>query len=355
MPPLAIVIPAYKPAFLRAALDSIAAQTDRRFRVYVGDDAGPPEVGEICAAFTAAGLDLRYERFEHNLGRRSLTAHWNRCVRLSSEPWVWLFADDDVMEPECVATLLRALEEGAEEALLRFDTTVIGADDQVWAENPPHPPVESGVDFIYDRLLGRRNSYVVEYVFRRDAFDRAGGFPAYPVAWCADDAAWFLFSRASHPRDARIRTLGGAKVRWRASGLNITDDKRRNQREKLTAAVQFLRFVDAEVRPADQGRRSDAEWRDAAERWYVGQVRYLMPIGPRLWGLVLESSRGLWRASDARKLATLGPGGLLASLRMLRSAVTRGLRPPLGAAAASPRPAARGPEPTRSARQAELP
>lgn len=344
MPPLAIVIPAYKPAFLRAALDSVAAQTDTRFRVYVGDDAAPPEVGEICAAFAAAGLDLRYERFEQNLGRQSLTAHWNRCVRLSSEPWVWLFADDDVMEPECVASLHRALEQEAGEALLRFDTTVIGADGEVLAQNPPHPRVESGVDFVYDRLLGRRNSYVVEYVFRRDAFERAGGFPEYPVAWCADDTAWFLFSREASSRGGGIRTLGGAKVRWRASGLNITDDKRRNQREKLTAAAQFLRFVDVEVRPADQGRRSDAEWRDAAERWYVGQVRYLMPIAPGLWGHVLESSRGFWRKSDARKLATLGLGSALASPRVLRWAVTRRLRAMLGRPAKRRSPGEQGSE-----------
>lgn len=338
MPPLAIVIPAYKPAFLRAALDSVAAQTDTRFRVYVGDDAAPPEVGQICAAFAAAGLDLRYERFEQNLGRRSLTAHWNRCVRLSSEPWVWLFADDDVMEPGCVAALQRAREEEVGEAVLRFDTTVIGAEGEVLAENPPHPRVESGVDFVYDRLLGRRNSYVVEYVFRRDAFERAGGFPDYPVAWCADDAAWFLFSLVSRDSSARdgssgeggIRTLGGAKVRWRASGLNITDDKRRNQREKLAAAAQFLRFVDAEVRPADGGRRSDDEWRTAAEHWYLGQLRYLMPIAPTLWRHVIESSRGFWRERDARKLATLGLGSALASPRVLRWAVTRRLRGMLG-------------------------
>jgi hypothetical protein len=320
MSALAIVIPAYKPTFLRAALDSVAAQTDRRFRVYVGDDGGPSEVGEICAAFATAGLDLVYERYEQNLGRRSLAAHWNRCVRLSSEPWVWLFADDDVMDPECVSILHRALDERLANELLRFDTAVIGARGEVLSENPPHPRVESGVEFVYDRLLGRRNSYVVEYVFRRDAFEREGGFPEYPLAWCADDAAWFLFSRGSH-----IRTLTGAKVRWRASGSNITDDKRRNQRAKLTAAAQFLGFVSTEVEPADDGPRTDSEWRAAAERWYVGQVRYLAPIGPALWSHVLETSRGIWRASAPAKLALLALRGALAAVRMVRTGAARRL------------------------------
>ncbi|HUP52472.1 MAG TPA: glycosyltransferase family A protein [Longimicrobiales bacterium] len=324
MPALAIVIPAYKPTFLRAALDSIAAQTDRRLRVYVGDDAGPPEVGEICAAYAADGLDLVYRRYEHNLGGSSLTAHWNRCVRLSSEPWVWLFADDDVMEPECVTCFHRSAEVGTHD-LLRFDTTVIGARGQVLAENPPHPRHESGVDFIHARLLGERNSYVVEYVFSREAFDRAGGFPEYPVAWCADDAAWFLFSRGGH-----IHTLGGAKVQWRASGLNITDAKRKHQREKLAAASQFLRVVDEEVRPRDESVRTVADWRDAAERWYLGQIRYLMPIGPALWGDVLRGSGGIWRAGTVSKLATLSLGSASAALRMLRTGATRKLGTALG-------------------------
>jgi glycosyltransferase involved in cell wall biosynthesis len=327
MATLAIVIPAYKPTFFGAALESLVAQTDRRFRVYVGDDAGPPGIREICAAHSGRGLDLAYHRFDENLGGRSLTAHWNRCVGLTSEPWVWLFADDDVLEPECVARFHATVEQGAPEEILRFDTTVIGARGQVLAENPPHPPLESGVDFIHARLRGERNSYVVEYVFRREAFDRAGGFPDYPLAWCADDAAWFLFSRGGS-----IRTLSGAKVRWRASGLNITDAKRRNQRDKLRAAARFLRFVHEVVRPSDASDRTDAAWADAAERWYVGQIRYLMPIGPRLWGDVVRDSAEVWRASAASKLATLSLGGLSASVRMVRTAMARRIGAALGLA-----------------------
>jgi glycosyltransferase involved in cell wall biosynthesis len=322
---LAIVIPAYKPTFLRAALDSIAAQTDTRFRVYVGDDAAPAEVAEICASYGDGRVDLVYHRYDENLGRTSLTAHWNRCVRLSTEPWIWLFADDDVMEPACVARLYRELEGSAPSDLLRFDTTVIGARGDVLSENPPHPPVESGVDFIHARLIGERNSYVVEYVFRRDAFERAGGFPSYPVAWCADDAAWYLFSKGG-----RIRTLQGPRVLWRASGLNITDAKRANQREKLTAAAMFLRFVEEEIRPSDASGRSEAEWRDAEERWYRGQVQYLLPIRPSLWGDVIRGSADIWRVPRWQKVMKLSLGGMGGWARQLRTSLTRRIGAALG-------------------------
>ena len=47
---LAIVIPAYKAAFLGRTLASIAAQTDRHFVVYVGDDASPHDLADLAPA-----------------------------------------------------------------------------------------------------------------------------------------------------------------------------------------------------------------------------------------------------------------------------------------------------------------
>jgi hypothetical protein len=323
---LAIVMPAYKPDFFRAALESVAAQTDRRFRVYVGDDAAPREIGrvvrEMSPAMAARGIELVYRRFEENLGRRSLTAHWNRCIETSSEPWIWLFSDDDLMAPDCVASLYQALDRGEQAAVLRFDTEVIDANGSASAVNPPHPTRESGVDFLYARLNGERNSYVVEYAFRRDGFARMGGFPDYPLAWCADDVAWYELSRGSE-----IRTLPSGKVMWRASGLNITDAKRKNQREKLEAGARFLRFVRDVVEPADSsGARTAADWQRARERWWIGQVRYLMPIGPSLWPAVLRSAEGVWRREGAERLGTLGAWNAIATLRAGRGLVRRALR-----------------------------
>ena len=316
---LAIVIPAYKPDFFRAALDSVAAQTDRRFRVYVGDDGGPPEIGRICASFSATGVDIVYRRFDENLGGRSLTAHWNRCIALSEEPWVWLFSDDDEMAPNCVASIHEELSRNRNGNVLRFNTDVIDGRGKTLAVNASHPEVETGVDFLYARLQGERNSYVVEYVFRRDAFEREGGFPDYPVAWCADDVAWYSFSGGGE-----IRTLTNGKVRWRASGLNITDANRRHQREKLEAGSRFLRFVCDEVAPSDRsGSRAPDDWRRAEEHWWVDQIRYLMPLGPALWPRVLRASDGIWRRNGAGKVVTLAVWNVIATLRALRGVVRR--------------------------------
>lgn len=297
---LAIVIPAHSPAFFRATLASVAAQTDRRFRLYVGDDAGPPEIARAVADLPS-GLDVVYRRYDENLGARSLAGQWNRCIALSSEPWVWLFSDDDVMSPDCVATFYAELERGPDADVLRFDTEVIDAEGTRLRANPRHPPVEAGADFVLARLRGTRHSYVVEHVFRRSAWERAGGFPDYPAAWCADDAAWFLFSR-----ERPIRTLPAGTVSWRASGSNISTSPTRHRAEKLAAAGAFLRFVREEVAPRGPGRDGlPEEWANACERWYLEQLRYPVPVALRHWPEALRHARGVWRAGTFRKLGTL--------------------------------------------------
>lgn len=323
---LAIVIPAYRSRFLRQTLESVAAQTDRRFRLYVCDDAGPEEVASICTAYAASGGDLAYHRFTENLGRTSLAAHWNRCVTLTSEPWVWLFSDDDLMLPGCVAAIHGELDGEDDIDVLRFDTEVVDADGRRISVNPRHPPLESGADFIYDRLLGRRQGYVVECAFRRSAFDAAGGFPEYPVAWGSDYAAWFYFSRRTG-----IRTLSGGGVRYRASRHSISGDRRRYQREKLEATQRFLRFVEDEVAPGDARARSREEWRRATENWFLGHVHYLMPVKPSLWVAVFHASRDWWRRGAWARLLKLSLWNAKAWMQLVGRGLTRrlrGARPP---------------------------
>ena len=107
---LAIVIPAYKATFLPVALDSIAMQTCKDFTLYVGDDCSPEPIGSIVEQYKDK-VNLVYQRFDTNLGGKDLVAQWERCIAMSrEEPYIWLFSDDDVMEPSCVEELLRQIE-----------------------------------------------------------------------------------------------------------------------------------------------------------------------------------------------------------------------------------------------------
>ena len=214
---LAVVIPAFKRRFLAEALDSLACQTDPRFHVYVCDDGSPEPLRDLAEAALPPER-LTYRRFEPNQGARHVVRHWNRSVRSTTEPWVWLFSDDDVMEPRCVETFLATVEAcPSAYDVFRFNSLTIDAEGRVTRINPPHPPRETPVEFAYHRLMDQRASFAPDYIFRRTTFERSGGLVEMPFGVGSDDASWITFAG-----EGEIHTLPGPRVRWRLSGVNIS-------------------------------------------------------------------------------------------------------------------------------------
>ena len=87
---VAVIIPAYKSRFLQQTLDSMVAQTNQDFTVYIGDDASPHDLKKIVSLYQGK-LDIIYHRFEINLGKKDLPRHWERCI-----DDLRLFYDNDV-------------------------------------------------------------------------------------------------------------------------------------------------------------------------------------------------------------------------------------------------------------------
>ena len=231
---LAIVVPAWKPDFLRAALQSIANQTDPGFRCQIFDDAAVPEVAAICHEFP----QFDYLRFDSNLGGESLVAHWNRCLALVPEAWVWMFSDDDVMAPNCVAAWRAARQRQPAPRLLQFAVDMVSADLQtvLWGSTPP--ALESGSDFVLARLGHRRLSCVPEHVFHAPTLrELDGGFVDFPMAWGSDDATWALLGQC-----AGIAGVPEAKILWRQSDMNISNGSYRRW-EKLACDLGLLDWL----------------------------------------------------------------------------------------------------------------
>jgi glycosyltransferase involved in cell wall biosynthesis len=270
--PLAIVIPAYKSAFLREVLDSIAGQTCQRFKLYVGDDASPEKIGSIVREYSGK-LPIHYHRFEKNLGGASLVQHWKRCINMSSEPWVWLFSDDDVMDAECVEKFYQELQatEGPHD-LYRFNTVSINEHGRVLSENTPHPQNETGADFLVSRLQGGRTSTAQELIFSREAWESAGGFPDFPLGWASDDA--FIALLGSHKP---IRVIPGPRLKWRLSGRNIsTNNSFTLAIQKLQACREFVEWSAAFLKKnsTTEGPITNGRLAALLEDWFFMQMIY---------------------------------------------------------------------------------
>lgn len=217
---LAIVIPAYKGNFLRETLLSMKTQTHKGFNLYIGDDNSPEDLWDIVKDFTD-NLNIKYKKFETNLGGKDLVAHWNRCVDMvEAEEWVWLFSDDDLLESNCVSAFFDFINQNIEAEVVHFPIKVIdnqGAIITNFGNSNPFPHKLSSTEFYKEKLKGRIQSFVVEYIFKKSLYEREGGLVNFDLAWCADDATWIKFASKTG-----IYTISGAAVKWRYSGINIS-------------------------------------------------------------------------------------------------------------------------------------
>lgn len=233
---LAIVIPAYKIDYFDFSLRSLANQTDKRFTVYVGIDASPYNFECIIDKYKSI-ISISYERFSNNLGGTNLVAQWDRCLSLiGNEQWVWLFSDDDVMEPTCIESFYKELENYATYDLYHFNVDIIGENNEIIKKTQSYPNVISAVSFLKKKNTAKIDSFVVEYIFRRSIFENLGGFQYFDLAWGTDIATW-----AKIGRDKGIKTISGSKVLWRQSSLNITPSNEKGKlKRKLSSNVSFF-------------------------------------------------------------------------------------------------------------------
>jgi glycosyltransferase involved in cell wall biosynthesis len=267
---LAVIIPAFKSDFLARTLKSLIQQTDQRFNIYVCDDASSADIQSITRSVLGERPHT-YKRFESNLGGASIAKHWDRCVALVREPWVWLFSDDDLMDPGCVEAFYKFLEtEGEVTDLLRFDGWIVDEHDKIIELFPTNLDGESWLEFAYGHLMGWRRSFMQQLVFRRDAFEKAGGFLDLPLGWSTDDAAIIAMGR-----QRPLRRIPGARVYWRSSRKNIAPDvSLKVRKSKLRADCLFLQWLRSQLQPPREHlfEGDDAAFVRAMDRCLVEQI-----------------------------------------------------------------------------------
>lgn len=237
---LAIIIPAYKSKYLEVTLKSITRQTSQDFVLYIGDDNSLEPIEQIIRPFEKK-IDIVYHRFESNLGRTNLPAHWDRCIALSHEPLIWLFSDDDIMPMDSVERALKMWRESdGKSSFMRFPLQLIGQDGQIIDTNPPFTADgNSDYDYIIQKLSGKIHAAAIEYIFTRDLWKQANGFVQFPMAWCSDDASVVNFAQIA----GRITNLHGEAVSWRnVEGSNISNSNQYNK-QKLEATGMFMEWI----------------------------------------------------------------------------------------------------------------
>lgn len=234
---LAIVIPYYNYTYFRETLDSLANQTNKQFKVYIGDDYSSISPLALLSKYEKK-IDFKYKKFATNLGSISLVKQWERCIEMTAnEPWLQILGDDDVLDKNCVALFYKNLEEiGSIECnVIRFASRYIGSNGKSLIEYDDffHPKLELATDSFFRNYDGNSRSSLSEHIFKRTAFERFR-FYDYPLAWYSDNRAWLEFSNFKY-----IYTINDALASIRVTEGSITG---KNSNQLLKNKVRYLFF-----------------------------------------------------------------------------------------------------------------
>jgi hypothetical protein len=294
-PPLSVVMPARNvEAFVDAAVESILAQTYADFEFVAVDDASTDGTAARLEAWAARDARLRVVRSSRPLG---LVGSSNAAVRASGAPLVARMDADDISHPDRLRRQMALLAR-------RPDVVLVGT-------------LFEGIDAAGRRVRSRdrwrllRRSPFAPFphgsiLFRREAFDAAGGYLEESEYW--EDLNLYR----------RLAALGHVLV--------------------IPEALYQYRFHVASVRTAER--------QDALERGVVGMWQSVVAPGrarrggarrapitaddPRIQYLIAATR--LWAGEDPGLLQRLSPRALASA-----SPVTAAIFLVAAAAAVSPR------------------
>jgi glycosyltransferase involved in cell wall biosynthesis len=266
---LAIVIPAYKSIYFDQMLLSIVNQTNKEFTLYIGDDCSPDNLYNIIGKYDGI-IPIVYKRFDVNLGGKDLVAQWERCIDLvGDEEWIWLFSDDDLMDPNCVQSFYDTLDRFPDFDLFHFRIKKINENNNIIGSEYFYPAVLTSDEFLMQRLQRKILSFVIEYVFRKSLFYERGRFHNFDLGWGTDDATWIELSN-----NKGIRNIDNAKVYWRESPFNISPNYRDKDIiiRKFNAQIEFADWVCKKARQ-NEIKIESVLLNHHLEKWFLKNIK----------------------------------------------------------------------------------
>lgn len=154
-PEIAVLMPVWnpKPAFLRAALESVLAQDYGHWQLCLADDASTsPETPEMLRAYAARDKRIRLVIREHN---GHIAQASNSALALSDAPWAAFLDHDDLLAPDALREVAR---HASERPHLRF---MYSDEDKIDAAGVRRTPIfKAAFDFDL-HFTGHLSAYAV--------------------------------------------------------------------------------------------------------------------------------------------------------------------------------------------------
>ena len=246
MPTVSVIMPAYNvEPYLAASIESVLGQTFQHWEIVIVDDGSTDASGAIADRY--ANRDSRIRVVHQANG--GLSAARNTAMRHARGEVFALLDSDDLWDPDFLASQMALFAARPDVAIVTANARNLGGpyDGQParpWPDRRPRPDLA--------QILRDEEAVFIMSLFRRDVYDRIGGFDEQMRSnedydyWLRAAAAGFQFARNDRPLgDYRRRddSLSANDVRM-LNGLLFVY---RKTRPSLTGRTAELAILDAQV------------------------------------------------------------------------------------------------------------
>lgn len=234
---LAVIVPYYKITFFKETLLSLENQADRRFSLYIGNDASPDDPENLIREILQ-DIPFQYFNYADNLGGKNLALQWERILENVTEEWFHILGDDDVISKNFVEQFYTHIEDLEKNGcnVVKYALSRIDDEGEIIDKGPVFTKLTDPIDNFMGKFTEGKLNSLSEHIFRKSKFDLYG-FKKFPLAWAADDLAILEFSE-----EKAIYYIDEAKVLVRVSGESISGQQE-NMPEKLFAIYLFEQYV----------------------------------------------------------------------------------------------------------------
>jgi glycosyltransferase involved in cell wall biosynthesis len=215
-PVVSIVMPTHNRAdYIGAAIASVLEQTYADWELVIVDDGSTDDTREVVAQFLPRDPRIRYVQEEEN---RGIALSRNNGVARSRGRYIAMLDSDDAWgSPDKLALQVAALDADPQLDIVGTWLEYIDEKGERTGARLSHPTDDASIRAIQIH----RNCFAQSSVmFRKDAFERAGGYdPHFVVA--DDHDLWLRMGRSR-----RFATLPRYDLLYRKHAGNITQTRR---------------------------------------------------------------------------------------------------------------------------------
>lgn len=237
VPKLSFILPAWKGRFLKAAIESIVAQTSPDWELVVVDDCSPEDLKSIVDRYPDPRI--RYVRNATNLGGKNLVRQWNHCIGFAGGEWIVLAADDDVYRNTFCEEVLRLVEKYPQVDLVHSSVEQIDEEGKHLWDDSILPEFTSKYEYLNWWLTGRSFTCIGNFAFRRTALEALGGFMDFPCAFGSDIATPVSLSTNGVANTQQMLFC----FRQGAQHLSADSSRFKEKLEGISQLSEFLRAI----------------------------------------------------------------------------------------------------------------